>query len=87
MGSGTDLAMGTADVVLLRSNLRTLAYFVTLSHRTFRVLIQNFGWAFIFNLLALPYAASGLLHPILGALGMVASSLLVVGNSLRLRTV
>ena len=52
-----------------------------------RVLIQNFGWAFIFNLLALPYAASGLLHPILGALGMVASSLIVVGHSLRLKRI
>ena len=87
MGSGIDLAMGTAYVVLLRSNLRALAYFLTLSHRTFRVLIQNFGWAFIFNLLALPYAESGLLHPILGALGMVASSLIVVGNSLRLKRI
>jgi heavy metal translocating P-type ATPase len=85
MAEGTDLAGETADVILTRSDLRLVPWFLQLSTHTRRNIRENLGWAFAYNLVAVPLAAAGLISPIIAAATMAASSLLVVGNSLRLR--
>ena len=85
MGRGTDVTMESADVVLVRDDLRLLADLVRLSRRTLAAIRQNVFWAFFYNAVAIPLAMAGLLHPIVAAAAMAASSLFVVGNSLRLR--
>lgn len=87
MASGTDLAQLTADSLLLRDDLRTLVLARDTSRRTGRIVRQNLGWALAYNLSALPLAAVGLLPPWAAALGMSLSSLVVVGNALRLRLI
>jgi P-type Cu2+ transporter len=87
MGRGTDVTMESADVVLVRDDLRLLADLVQLSRRTYAVIRQNVFWAFFYNATAIPLAMAGVLHPIVAAGAMAASSLFVVGNSLRLRGV
>jgi len=82
---GTDVAGETSDIVLTRSDLTLIPTFIHLSRRTRRIIHQNLGWAFAYNLLAVPLAALGIISPIIAAAAMAASSLLVVGNSLRLR--
>ncbi len=86
VGRGADVTLESADVVLVRDDLRLLADLVRLSRRTERVIRQNVFWAFVYNLVAIPMAMAGVLHPIVAAAAMTASSLFVVGNSLRLRT-
>ena len=83
MGRGTDVTMESADAVLVRDDLRLLPELVRLSRRTRRVIRQNVFWAFFYNVVAIPVAVAGLLHPIVAAAAMAASSLFVVGNSLR----
>jgi len=85
MGQGTDIAMESADMVLARNDLRLIPYFIRLSKKTYSVIKQNIFWAFFYNLLAIPLAVLGVLHPIIAAGAMAASSLIVVGNSLRIR--
>jgi len=85
MGRGTDVTMESADVVVLRDDLRPVADLVRLSRRTLAVVRQNVFWAFFYNAIAIPLAMAGVLHPIVAAGAMAASSLFVVGNSLRLR--
>ena len=85
MGAGTTLAQSSADAVLLGDSLAPLLTAVELSRRTHRIIRQNIGWAIGYNVLAVPLAASGLLAPWMAAIGMSASSLLVVLNALRLR--
>ncbi|MFJ9852179.1 heavy metal translocating P-type ATPase [Streptomyces sp. NPDC101150] len=85
MGSGTDAAIGAADVTLVREDLQAIADAVRLARRTLGTIRANLIWAFGYNLLTVPLAAVGLLTPMLAAAAMSASSLLVVGNSLRLR--
>jgi Cu2+-exporting ATPase len=85
MGRGTDVTMESADVVLVRDDLRLVPDLVRLSRRTLAVVRQNVFWAFFYNLVAVPLAVAGVLHPIVAAAAMAASSLFVVGNSLRLR--
>ena len=85
MGRGTDIAMESAGAVLVRPDLRLVPWLVRLSRATLRVIRQNVFWAFFYNLLAVPLAMAGLLHPIVAAAAMAASSLFVVGNSLRIR--
>jgi Cu2+-exporting ATPase len=84
MGRGTDVTMETADVVLVRDDLRLVPELVRLSRRTLSVVRQNVFWALFYNAVAIPLAVAGLLHPIVAAGAMAASSLFVVGNSLRL---
>jgi Cu2+-exporting ATPase len=84
MGSGTQLAAATADMILLSEQLETLAVGVAKARRTLAVIRQNLFWAVGYNLLALPAAAMGLVAPWAAAIGMSASSLLVVTNALRL---
>jgi Cu+-exporting ATPase len=83
--SGTDVAGETSDVVLMRSDLTLVPWLVDLSRRTRRIIRQNLGWAFAYNVVAVPLAAFGIINPIIAAAAMATSSLLVVGNSLRLR--
>ena len=86
MGRGTDVTLESADAVLVRDDLRLLPALVRIGRRTTRVIRQNVFWAFFYNVVAIPLAVAGALHPIVAAAAMAASSLFVVGNSLRVRT-
>ena len=84
MGSATDLAKTNADGVLISADLLRLVDAIKLSRKTRSVIRQNLGWAAGYNFLALPLAALGFVAPYMAALGMSLSSLVVVGNALRL---
>lgn len=84
MGAGTQLAQASADMVLLSDNLDKLAFGVRKARQTLTVIRQNLSWALLYNAAALPLAAAGLVAPWMAALGMSASSLVVVLNALRL---
>ncbi len=84
LAGGTDVALDTSDLVLTRPDLLRLAEAVGLARRTLAVVRQNLGWAFGYNLVALPLAASGRLAPVWAAAAMAASSVAVLANSLRL---
>ncbi len=86
MGQGSDVAMQTAKAVLMHTDLRAAASFVTLSRKTVTTIRQNLFWAFFYNIIAIPLAATGMVSPVTGALCMALSSVCVVMNSLRLRT-
>ncbi|MWA09631.1 heavy metal translocating P-type ATPase [Streptomyces sp. BA2] len=86
MGGGTDAAAGAADVTLVRGDIETVADAVLLARRTLRTIRTNLVWAFGYNAVTVPLAAVGLLDPMVAAAAMSVSSLLVVGNSLRLRS-
>jgi P-type E1-E2 ATPase len=87
MGTGTDIAAESADVTLIKGDLSGVIHSIRLSREAFRIIKQNFVYAFIFNGLGLPFAAIGLLSPVLASLAMAVSSMIVDGNSLRLRNV
>lgn len=84
LGSGAALTQWTADIVVLGDDLGRIADAVAVGRRTFRVIRQNLVWAFAYNAIAIPLAATGYLTPLMAALGMSVSSLLVVTNALRL---
>ncbi len=84
MGSASDLAKTSADAVLLSNRLTSLVDALRLARRTRTIIIENLAWAGLYNGLVLPFAALGWITPIWAALGMSASSLLVVLNALRL---
>jgi Cu2+-exporting ATPase len=84
MGRGSDIALESADAVLIRDDLSLIPACIGLSRKTFRIIKQNIFWAFFYNVVSIPLAFSGLLHPIVAAGAMAASSLFVVGNSLRI---
>ncbi len=85
MSRGTDVTMESAEAVLVRDDLRLLPELVRLSRRTYRIIRENLFWALVYNLVAVPLAVAGLLHPIVAAAAMAASSTFVVLNSLRVR--
>jgi P-type E1-E2 ATPase len=84
-GAASGLARQTADVVILREDLREVATLIALGRTTMRIVRQNLAWAFGYNVVGILMAAFGLLRPVVAAAAMVLSSLCVVGNSLRLQ--
>ena len=84
LGTGTDTAIASADITLLRPQLASAILALNLSINTLRIVRANLGWAFIYNVIGIPIAALGLLSPMYAGGAMAASSLFVVLNSLRL---
>ncbi len=85
MGSGSQLAQASADMILLSENLSLLPSSIELSRRMQSIVRQNFGWAIVYNVVAIPIAAMGWVAPWMAAIGMSMSSLVVVMNALRLK--
>ena len=85
MGGGTDVAMHTAGVTLMRGDPRLLADAIDISRRTYAKIRQNLFWAFVFNAVGVPLAAFGLLNPMIAGAAMAFSSVTVVSNALLLR--
>ncbi|RMD92567.1 MAG: copper-translocating P-type ATPase, partial [Calditrichaeota bacterium] len=87
LGTGTDIAIESADITLVRGNLMSVVSAIKLSRATFRKIKQNLFWAFFYNVIAIPMAMLGLLHPVIAEIAMASSSITVVSNANLLRRV
>ena len=81
VGSGTDVAINAADLIVVRDDLQVVATAIDLARRTLRTIRGNLAWAFAYNVVAIPLAALGLLNPLIAGAAMVLSSGFVVWNS------
>ncbi len=87
IGTGTDIAIEAADITLVRGDLSGVVQAVNLSRATFRKIVQNLFWAFFYNVVMIPLAILGLMHPVLAEIAMASSSVTVVSNANLLRRV
>ena len=87
MVNASELAKASADCLLLSGDLNRLLTTIDMANKTRRIIIQNLAWALLYNTLAIPLAAAGMIAPWLAAVGMSSSSLIVVANALRLNRV
>ena len=85
LGTGTDIAIESADITIVKGSLMSVVQAVKLSQETFKKIKQNLFWAFAYNLVAIPLAFTGMLHPVIAEIAMATSSITVVTNSNRLR--
>jgi Cu+-exporting ATPase len=85
LGTGTDIAIEAGDVTLVRGELSGVVEAIHLSRATFRKIRQNLFWAFFYNVVMIPLAVVGWMHPVLAEIAMATSSVTVVTNSLLLR--
>lgn len=85
MNDASQIAMQSAKVILLNTDLQSVVTFLQISRHTLLTIKQNLFWAFAYNIIAIPVAALGFLNPIIGALAMAFSDVIVIGNSLRLK--
>jgi len=85
IGTGTDIAIEASDVTLVRGELTGVVEAITLSRETFKKIKQNLFWAFFYNVIMVPLAIIGWMHPVLAEIAMATSSITVVGNANRLR--
>jgi len=85
LGSGADVAISVSDVVLLDEKMRSLYDAYRISRRTFRAVKENLGFSLLYNVVAVPLAMAGFVNPLVAALSMSMSSLIVVGNSMRIK--
>lgn len=85
VGSGMDLAIDSADVVIVTGGLSKVVSAISISRRTFRIIGQNLFWAFLYNVVSIPLAMAGLLHPAIAEAAMALSSISVVLNSMRIK--
>jgi P-type Cu2+ transporter len=86
LGSGTDVSIASADIVLVGSELTDVRLASEMSRRTLRTIRQNIGIAFVYNIIMVPLAMAGIVTPLVAAISMPINSLLVIGNAARIRT-
>jgi Cu+-exporting ATPase len=87
MGSGTDIAIEAGEIILAKNDLSAVLRATQLANATFNTIKQNLFWAFIYNIVAIPLAFAGFLHPVIAEAAMALSSISVVGNSNRLKSI
>jgi Cu+-exporting ATPase len=81
IGTGTDIAIETADIILVQGKLNGVIKAINLARETFKKIKQNMFWAFAYNIIAIPLAMIGILHPVIAEIAMAASSISVIGNA------
>jgi Cu+-exporting ATPase len=85
MGNGADVALDVSDVILLDEKPQSLYEAYSVSHRTYRAVKENLAFSLLYNLISVPLAVFGFVNPLIAALSMSLSSLIVVGNSMRIK--